>query len=67
VILKLSQEREIRGVTTAAGIWTTCGIGIAVGLGQVWIAIVSMVVVWIILFVVGRLEKGVWGMEDDKA
>jgi putative Mg2+ transporter-C (MgtC) family protein len=67
VILKLSQEREIKGVTTAAGIWTTAGIGIAVGLGQVWIAIVSVVVVWLILFVLGHLEKRVWGMDEDNA
>jgi putative Mg2+ transporter-C (MgtC) family protein len=67
VILKLSQEREIKGVTTAAGIWTTAAIGIAVGLGQVWIAIVSMMVVWLILFVLGYFEKNVWGMDEDKA
>lgn len=66
VILKLSQEREIKGVTTAAGIWTTAAIGIAVGLGQVWIAVVSMLVVWLILFVLGYLE-GVWDMDEDKA
>jgi putative Mg2+ transporter-C (MgtC) family protein len=67
VILKLSQEREIKGVTTAAGIWTTAAIGIAVGLGHVWIAVVSMVVVWFILFGLGYLEKNVWGMDEDKA
>jgi putative Mg2+ transporter-C (MgtC) family protein len=67
VILKLSQEREIRGVTTAAGIWTTAGVGIAVGLGQVWLAVISMIVVWLILFVLGHFEKKVWGMDDDKA
>ena len=67
VILKLSHEREIRGVTTAASIWGTAGIGIAVGLGQVWIGVVSMVVVWLILFVLGYLEKRVWGMDEDSA
>jgi putative Mg2+ transporter-C (MgtC) family protein len=67
VILKLSQEREIRGVTTAAGIWTTAAIGIAVGLGQVWIAIVSMIVVWMILYILGYFEKHVWGMDKDNA
>ena len=67
VILKLTQEREIRGLTTAASIWTTAAIGIAVGLGQIWIALISMVVVWIILAVIGYFEANVWGMDEDKA
>jgi putative Mg2+ transporter-C (MgtC) family protein len=67
VILKLAQEREIKGLTTAASIWTTAAIGIAVGLGQVWIAVISMVVVWIILAVLGHFEANIWGMNEDKA
>jgi putative Mg2+ transporter-C (MgtC) family protein len=67
VILKLTSEREIRGITTAASIWTTAAIGIAVGLGQVWIAFVSLLIVWLILFVIGYVEKKVWGMNDDNA
>jgi len=67
VILKLSQEREIWGITTAASIWTTAAIGLAVGLGQVWIAVISLIVVWVILFVLGYWEKQVWKMQQDKA
>src|SRR5215207_75310 len=32
-ILKLSEERDIRGLTTAAGLWLTAAIGIACGVG----------------------------------
>jgi len=32
-IPKLSEERDIQGLTTAAGIWMTAAIGVAVGLG----------------------------------
>lgn len=67
VILKLTSEREIRGLTTAASIWVTAGIGIAVGLGQVWIALVSLVMVWIILVVVGYVEKKIWPTKEDDA
>jgi putative Mg2+ transporter-C (MgtC) family protein len=67
VILKLVDERDIRGLTTAASIWTTAAIGIAVGLGQVWIAVVSMAVVWFILFVVGYLEMKFLGSDRDNA
>jgi putative Mg2+ transporter-C (MgtC) family protein len=57
VILKLSQDREIRGVTTAASIWVTAAIGISVGLGQAWLAVICAVVVWFILVVLGYFEK----------
>jgi putative Mg2+ transporter-C (MgtC) family protein len=67
VILKLTQERQIRGVTTAASIWTTAAIGIAVGLGQIWIALVSMIVVWLILVVIGYVEKHMLGIDDINA
>lgn len=64
VILKLTDAREVKGITTAASIWTTAAIGIAVGLGEIWIAILSMVVVWVILFVLGYVERHVWGVDD---
>ncbi|TLD41077.1 MAG: Mg(2+) transport ATPase protein C [Candidatus Jettenia ecosi] len=32
-ILKLTKEREITGLTTAAGIWLTAAVGVAVGVG----------------------------------
>jgi putative Mg2+ transporter-C (MgtC) family protein len=40
-ILKLSDERRIEGLTTAAGIWLTAGIGIAAGLGREVSAIIG--------------------------
>ena len=64
VILKLTQERKVKGITTAASIWTTAAIGIAVGLGEIWIAILSMVVVWVILFVLGYVEQHIWGVDE---
>lgn len=66
-ILKLSDKQEIRGVTTAASIWSTSAIGIAVGLGQIWIGVLSAIVVWMILSVVGYLEKRVWNLNKDRA
>ena len=67
VILKLTSEREIRGVTTAASIWATAAIGIAVGLGQVWIALVSLLIVWLILFVLASVQQKLWPMKEDNA
>jgi putative Mg2+ transporter-C (MgtC) family protein len=48
-ILKLSDEHRIRGLTTAASIWLTAAIGLSVGLGLWWPALVAVVLVWVIL------------------
>ena len=55
-ILKLAEEREIEGLTTAAGIWMTAAVGVAVGLGRLWTAVLSMLLGWIILRIVGSIE-----------
>jgi putative Mg2+ transporter-C (MgtC) family protein len=56
VILKLSREREITGLTTAAGIWLTAAVGVAVGLGRWGSAALGVVLTWIILGVIGEIE-----------
>jgi putative Mg2+ transporter-C (MgtC) family protein len=40
-ILKLAAEREIHGLTTAAGIWMTAAIGVTVGLGALGLALLA--------------------------
>ena len=40
-IIKLSQDKEIRGLTTAASIWLTAALGIAAGMGREMTAILS--------------------------
>jgi putative Mg2+ transporter-C (MgtC) family protein len=56
-ILKLEQKREIEGLTTAAGIWMTAAIGVAVGLGRLGLAMVSTLATWITLALVRKLEQ----------
>lgn len=55
-ILKREEEREIEGLTTAAGLWMTAAAGVAVGLGQLGLALLSMILTWVILEVVGSIE-----------
>jgi putative Mg2+ transporter-C (MgtC) family protein len=57
-ILKVSTEREIQGLTTAAGIWLTTAVGLAAGLGRLGLATVAVLLAWIILYIVARLERG---------
>lgn len=55
-ILKLDEERDIQGLTTAAGIWMTAAIGIACGLGTLGLALISMVLTLIALWVLRVME-----------
>jgi putative Mg2+ transporter-C (MgtC) family protein len=55
-ILKLSATREIQGLTTAAGIWMTAAIGVAVGVGAIGLAILGTILTWIVLAAIGKLE-----------
>ena len=56
-ILKLSAEREIHGLTTAAGIWMTAAAGAAAGLGQIAVALVGTAFTLFILIFIHNLEK----------
>jgi putative Mg2+ transporter-C (MgtC) family protein len=58
-ILKLSEERDVRGLTTAAGIWMTAAIGVAVGLGALGIALLATLATVILLWlgVTGQADK----------
>jgi putative Mg2+ transporter-C (MgtC) family protein len=50
-ILKKSNAEEITGLTTAASIWLTAAIGVAVGMGREASAILSTILAWLILSV----------------
>ena len=58
-ILKLNEEREIQGLTTAAGLWMTAAIGIACGLGELGLAIFGAILTVIVLALAGVEEA--WG------
>ena len=55
-ILKLQHEREVEGLTTAAGLWLTAAVGVAVGLGRLGLATIAMFLAWIIMSVLGNVE-----------
>ncbi len=63
-ILKLESTRQIKGLTTAAGIWLTAALGIAIGLGHLGTAALGVLFAWIVLHVLLRLEKRLDGSGD---
>lgn len=48
-IIKLNQEQEIKGLTTAASVWLTAAIGVAAGMGREMTAILSALLALFIL------------------
>ncbi len=56
-ILKLTSEREIRGLTTAAGIWMTAATSIAAGLGRIITALIALALTLIVLGGLIKVEK----------
>jgi putative Mg2+ transporter-C (MgtC) family protein len=55
-ILKLPEEHQIDGLTTAAGIWLTAAVGVAIGLGRLGTALISLLLGWLIVVSVGYVE-----------
>ncbi|MET0216069.1 MAG: MgtC/SapB family protein [Vicinamibacterales bacterium] len=56
-ILKRADANQIQGLTTAATIWLTGAVGIAVGAGQMWLGIVCAISAWVILYILTGLDR----------
>jgi len=55
-ILKLTDARQIRGLTTAASIWTTAAVGMTAGLGRFGLAVLGAILALITLSVLNLAE-----------
>jgi putative Mg2+ transporter-C (MgtC) family protein len=58
-ILKRTDQQEIHGLTTAASIWLTAAVGVAVAVGPLWLPALTVVCALLILFVLGAIEQKV--------
>ena len=54
-ILKGNDEKDLKGLTTAAGIWLTAAIGVAAGLGRESSAILCTVFALLVLVVIPKI------------
>ena len=64
-IVKGKPGEEIHGLTTAASIWVTAAIGIAVGMGRETTAILCAILAFVILSLLRRIERHI-GVERDE-
>ncbi len=56
VILKLTEKQEVRGLTTAAGLWMTAALGVSAGLGRYLLVLIGAALAWFVLAVIRRFE-----------
>jgi putative Mg2+ transporter-C (MgtC) family protein len=63
-ILKLESQRMIQGLTTAAGIWMTAALGVAIGLGLLGTAAIGVFFAWVVLAVLIQLERRIDGSNN---
>lgn len=54
--IMVTGRNQVRGLTTAAGIWLSACIGIAVGIGFYWAAFVAMILLTFINGVMGKID-----------
>ena len=59
VILKMSAQHQIVGITTAASIWLTATVGIVAGAGRLGLAVVGTVLAFVILTFFGRFDHNI--------
>ena len=55
--IMIRNREQVTGLTTAAGLWVTACIGLAVGIGFYWIALLSFFVVIISFSILGHVEQ----------
>ena len=56
-ILKIGERVEVLGLTTAASIWVTAAVGVAAGLGHIWLAGLAAILGWFVLGPLAGFEK----------
>lgn len=66
-ILKLSDQLEIKGLTTASAIWLTAAVGTAAGLAEYAVAIAATLISLIVLAALRPLEKRFDESEESSA
>jgi putative Mg2+ transporter-C (MgtC) family protein len=63
-ILKLESSHQVKGLTTAAGIWMTAALGAMIGLGQLGLAVIGTALTWLVLSSLLKVDKRIDGPSD---
>jgi putative Mg2+ transporter-C (MgtC) family protein len=66
-ILKRENRGEIKGLTTASGIWMTAALGVAIGVGQLGTAAIGTLLAWFVLAVLVKIDRRIDGSSPNDA
>jgi putative Mg2+ transporter-C (MgtC) family protein len=55
-ILKRNDDEDIKGLTTAAGIWLTAAVGAAAGAGHGWLGLIGVLIAFVILSILSGVD-----------
>ena len=53
----VTRHRQIKGLTTAAGLWAAAGVGLAIGVGFYEAALAGAVIIFVVITLLQRLDK----------
>jgi putative Mg2+ transporter-C (MgtC) family protein len=53
----LRSQGSVHGLTSAATIWAVSAIGVAIGIGEIYLAIISSIIIVVVLIIFGWFEK----------
>ncbi len=56
----LQRKGNIHHLTTAASIWATAAVGMAVGVGAWFLAIIATIIIWFVLSILRRFKERVY-------
>ncbi len=56
-IIQLREPRNIRGLTTAAGLWAVAAVGMACGTGNYLLAAVATILIWFTLAIIKHMQR----------
>ncbi len=63
----LQRKGSIHHLTTAASIWATAAVGMAVGVGAWFLAIVATIIIWFVLSILRRFKQHIYGVTNGNA
>jgi putative Mg2+ transporter-C (MgtC) family protein len=66
VIFRREAPNKVSGLTTAAAVWLTAGLGVAAGMGQYWIALMATAFSLLLLLLGGPFERLMIGRKKRK-
>jgi putative Mg2+ transporter-C (MgtC) family protein len=64
-ILKPEGVGQVKGLTTATGVWLTAALGTCVGAGRFWLPVMATLLALIVMAILGRFERKLTGRDDD--